>query len=453
MGVAFLAGWLGVAASARAQYLPVAGSAEPAPGQPPAAAPPGDPAAAPGTPPAHPGLVPPGYPPHGFPGAPDCPPGAPSEILQPNSFSPTPWGSPRPHHFFMSGEYLLWWVKKRQIPPLVTSGQIEDLVPGGEGMRNTRPVLGPGSEDDPRSNGGRVRAWIWFDDCHCFGLDAGLFGFEQRTQVLSIGSLGGTADVALARPFINANTGSADADPIALPNIQGGGLVVEMPRNFYGAEFNLRFGQEVSALTTYKLNMLVGARFLSLDEELNVSEGIIEHSGEGREGNVWAIHDLFTTYNRFYGGQVGLEGEARWGPVVLTVAGKLAFGETHQSLKIDGNTLAFETPTRTLTYDPSRGLLAQPTNIGQHRQNDFGLVPEVSVNLAWDFNGYVQAFVGYNFLWWSDVLRPGDQIDTTINLQPLQAPGLTGVLARPAPLLSSTDFWAQGLSFGVQLSY
>ena len=48
-------------------------------------------------------------------------------------------------------------------------------------------------------------------------------------------------------------------------------------------------------------------------------------------------------------------------------------------------------------------------------------------------------------------MRPGDQIDTTLNLtgSPVISPGstLTGA-ARPMPLFNGSSFWAQGVKFG-----
>ena len=54
------------------------------------------------------------------------------------------------------------------------------------------------------------------------------------------------------------------------------------------------------------------------------------------------------------------------------------------------------------------------------------------------------------------VPRPGDQIDRAVNPTQLPlstaAPLLTG-LARPAPVLRDTDFWAQGINFGLEFRY
>ena len=68
----------------------------------------------------------------------------------------------------------------------------------------------------------------------------------------------------------------------------------------------------------------------------------------------------------------------------------------------------------------------------------------------------LKAFVGYNFLYWSNVIRPGDQIDTVIDVNRVPRFVPPGVIVpdagvqRPAVLFRETDFWAQGINFGVQ---
>ena len=74
-----------------------------------------------------------------------------------------------------------------------------------------------------------------------------------------------------------------------------------------------------------------------------------------------------------------------------------------------------------------------------------------SRSLAWTL-GYeltprIHATVGYSLFYWSNVARPGDQIDTNLNSTRLSSGTLSGV---PPPNSASRppDFWAQGLSLG-----
>jgi len=73
--------------------------------------------------------------------------------------------------------------------------------------------------------------------------------------------------------------------------------------------------------------------------------------------------------------------------------------------------------------------------------------PQLGVNVGYQLTDNVRAFVGYTFLYWNDVLRPGDQIDRVVNTT--QSPvnlignGLLVGPARPAPIFRESDFWAQ----------
>ena len=106
------------------------------------------------------------------------------------------------------------------------------------------------------------------------------------------------------------------------------------------------------------------------------------------------------------------------------------------------------------------GLLAEPSNIGIRSQDRFAVIPEMGVKLGYNFTPNIKAFVGYTFMYVSNVARPGDQIDRTVNIsqQPILLgttavnPPLVGA-ARPFPLFQTTDFWAQGVNFGLEIQY
>ena len=76
------------------------------------------------------------------------------------------------------------------------------------------------------------------------------------------------------------------------------------------------------------------------------------------------------------------------------------------------------------------------------------MVPEFILQLGVDVTSHWRVFVGYNFLYLSDVIRPGNQIDRTVNLAQLTGLGLLGGPARPTPVFNHNDFWAQGINFG-----
>jgi len=75
-------------------------------------------------------------------------------------------------------------------------------------------------------------------------------------------------------------------------------------------------------------------------------------------------------------------------------------------------------------------------------------VPEVLANLSYDVTPNIRFIAGYRFLYWSRVMRPGDQIDLGLSAIPPAAAG-----ARPAFLNDTTDFWAHGANIGIECRY
>jgi Putative beta barrel porin-7 (BBP7) len=140
----------------------------------------------------------------------------------------------------------------------------------------------------------------------------------------------------------------------------------------------------------------------------------------------------------------------------------VAVGNTQQTVDLTGGT-SVQVGTA-----PSQGgqgglLVLQGTNLGRYTRNEFSVVPEVGLTLGYQVTSWCRATVGYNFLYWTNVLRPGGTIDRGVNAtyQPFSpiAPGtsvggaLAGDPARPAPIFNSTDFWAQGLTLGLEFRW
>lgn len=79
-------------------------------------------------------------------------------------------------------------------------------------------------------------------------------------------------------------------------------------------------------------------------------------------------------------------------------------------------------------------------------------MPELGITLGYDFTCRLRATFGYTFLYWSKVARPGEQIDTELN--PSQFPPGTLVGApHPQFVFHTSDFWAQGLNFGLEYRF
>jgi hypothetical protein len=83
------------------------------------------------------------------------------------------------------------------------------------------------------------------------------------------------------------------------------------------------------------------------------------------------------------------------------------------------------------------------------------VIPEARLQVGYDVTRRLRATVGYDFLYVSDVLRPGNQIDANVNANQSGLFG-TGTIqspALPAPLLQRSDYWAQGITFGLEFRF
>ena len=128
---------------------------------------------------------------------------------------------------------------------------------------------------------------------------------------------------------------------------------------------------------------------------------------------------------------------------------KLGLGSTRSRVLIDGAT------TTTVPADEEiatiRGaLLAQDTNMGRHSRNQFAVLPELGFTLGCALTPRLHATFGYTFLYWSQVARPANQIET--NASQLPDEPLTGS-RQPAFAFTMSDYWAQGMNFGLEYRF
>ncbi len=385
-----------------------------------------------------------------------------------------PWNRNR---FWVSGEYLLWFTKGYSLPPLVsTSVNLNDDVPGALGQSGTVVLYGNGHVSTDVSSGGRLRLGYWFSDEQNWGLDGSLFWLGQRSTNY-IAASGGAP--SLFRPYIsnptpfldqNGNLGLGPASPNAQlvaippgvnPNFAGGvaGAVgVSQTTRLWGSEANLRkkLFEACNAQDDchFRVDGIFGFRFVALDEMLQINESLTDLPPsifDPTNPVHILVQDQFTTKNRFYGSQLGLDSELSWGRFFLNTKLKVALGWNEESVYINGQTLNTFASGSTLT---SGGLLAQGSNIGRYSRNRFTVVPEAGFTVGYNLTDWWRLSVGYNFLYINKVVRPGQQIDTTVN--PTQLPN-GGVAfsgpARPAFPFKETDYWAQGVTFGMEFRY
>jgi hypothetical protein len=357
---------------------------------------------------------------------------------------------PPPGRIWASADYLLWWIKDSRFPPLVTASPAGSA--GILGRPGTVVLFGGSDTDNELRMGGRFTAGFWLNECHTIGLEGSFFFLGSRSVDFTAAGSNTLTPTVVARPFFNVVTGAEDSELVP------GLIKTSSSSRLQGAEGNVLANilccSSCCGCGGLRVDLIGGFRYLELDEGLGIGENLTPAPGlPVIGGTVINLFDEFDTHNRFYGGQLGVRAEASRGPMFVNLTSKIALGETEATIDINGRTQI--TPPGGTTFVGTGGLFALPTNIGHFHRNEFAVVPEVGVNVGYQFSDHLRAYVGYTFLYWSDVFRPGDQIDRSIN--PTQLPNAGGSVltgpARPLPLLRDTDFWAQGINLGLEFRY
>ncbi len=356
-------------------------------------------------------------------------------------------------HFWGSAEYLLWTVRSPNTPALVAaapSGVAPDLVTG-------TPVYAGGVNQGVFS-GGRFTAGFTLGSMPNLGFEGSYFFLGRQTNNSFFGSDGLPGSPNLGRP-VYTPTGAPDAELVSATGALSGIVGVQTSTELWGAEGNLK--RRLLCGCNGFLDVLGGFRYLNLREDLQISERLMTlvPTPLVPAGSQTVVFDEFRTSNQFYGGQLGVAGEYRlWKNFFVGGSFKLALGDMHEQLEIKGNT-TFLVPG----FAPATGtggLLAQPSNIGNYSSDHFAVMPELGLKVGYNFTPNIRAFVGYDLLYVSNVVRPGDQVDLVVNrsqapmfLPPGAVnPPLVGI-PRPRPLFQTTDFWAQGVNFGLEFRY
>jgi hypothetical protein len=340
---------------------------------------------------------------------------------------------------WLRGQYLLWWTEGNPLPALVsTSPQDTPLDQAGiPGTPGYEVLFGDQSIADEDRGGGWLTFGYWFDDRRDVGLQVDWFlvGNDKSTGNFVADSDG---TPILAHPFENVVLGQPAAALVAFPDVVAGEVGVSSSSELYSAAVLLR--RNWRSGTRGRIDLLGGYRLFGLREDLTITDSLVSTDPNGAvpQDTTLDSFDLLATKNQFHGGEFGLTAEFYHACWSLNLLGKVALGNMHQELNIDGIT-QIKIPGQ----DPivgAGGLLTQPANIGRHRRNEFAVLPELGVNLQYHVTERFSLSLGYTLVCLNTVLRIGDQIDTAVSP------------AQRAVVLRDAGFWAQGVSFGLQLA-
>jgi hypothetical protein len=371
--------------------------------------------------------------------------------------------------FWIQTEYLLWHVTNAPLPiPIVTTGDpnvgfdpnLADTVntAGALGQPGTQALLGGGNFRFPALSGVRLTLGGWISPDQRLGIEGNAFLLERACHRFSAAS-NSTGSPPLYFPIFSGIAGGERGIPVADP-LRGfsGDVNVNSSLQFWGAEAN--FTGTIYREAGSDFAVLVGFRYADLRERLQINNT----TKDLLFGNVATLNDSFQTSNQFYGAQIGGRLSTQWDFISLSLTGKVALGSAHQFVNIQGDITQFGpnplVPPGLGTFPG--GLYAQATNIGRRNANPFSVpfmfLPSVEIKLGFQLNDRLRAFAGYDLIYLTHVLRPGNQIDHNVNLSQnvVLDPSGTGALvgpAQPAPLFNRSDFWAQGMNLGLEFRF
>jgi hypothetical protein len=354
-----------------------------------------------------------------------------------------------PYSRWLEADALFWWTRGTDVPALITTspaGTAQGQA-GVLGQPGTTTLFGGGRLPDEMRFGGRIRYGEWLDEEHFYAIEWEYLGLEEGSATGRVSSDGSTI---LARPFFNALTNQQDAELVSFPGVLAGSTDARLLTSFESSGVRLLINLSESLPGDYpcgydRWDFLVGYRNARLHDNIRMNENL--SSLVVANPGTFDISESFDARTTFHGADLGLKWEGRNNDVTLQLLGKIGIGNNHQLVQIDGRT---QTTVAGVTTNFTGGLLTQRTNIGRFERDRFSLLPELGLKLGWQVSDRTRFSVGYSALYWTNVVRAGNQIDTTVNpnLIPPEAVPFTGPL-RPAFSFRDVDFWGQGLDLGL----
>ena len=334
-------------------------------------------------------------------------------------------------------DYTVLWVKRAPVSvPLVTTAGSTDLVPGALGQMGTMVVEG-GHSDFGGLSTGRVFAGMWFDCDRCIGIEGNAFKTETAVNHSRVAS-DATGNPALYVPFFDAGLQAEQARTLADPTAgTTGSASLTTSFQFRGAELNGIFS--MGRCESSEFTLIAGARYLRLAESLNFETD----STNPFLDTATTTFDGFGTRNEFYGGQLGGRLGIRNDCFFFDMTGKVALGQTYQTLNVAGGSETFMASTGVPTGTTPGGIFTNTTNIRTEHRNQISVVPELQLKFGVNLGSNVSVFAAYDYLYWTEVIRPGDQLTHTLAPTP----------PAPAALFTRTNFWAQGVTFGMEIKF
>jgi hypothetical protein len=369
----------------------------------------------------------------------DCPPGGYGWRVMPPC-------SPLGCRLWARAEYLGWWMQGSSLPPLITTSPL-GTTPEASGVlgQDTTILFGDATANDRARSGGRVTVGYWIGGCQGAAIEGSYLGIGQQKTEFSASS---PQTQIIARPFVDLLNGIESAMLVAHPDFLAGAIQATAADEFQTAE--VLFRRALFLRCDERLDLLVGYRYARLDDTLGVRQSSRWLSAQGTivAGTTKELFDEFDARTQFNGAELGASYRDRLGRWSVEFLAKVAVGNSHSRVRIDGGTITTVPGAGSSTF--LGGLLAQETNIGTHERDDLAVLPELGFTLGCDLTPRLRATFGYTLLYWSRVARAADQIELSASQLPPEAPAGAGDPRMP---FLTSGFWAQGMNLGLEYQF
>jgi hypothetical protein len=355
-----------------------------------------------------------------------------------------------PGKIWGDAEVLLWWMRGTNVPPLlsVSPPGTPRAAVGVLGAPGTTVAFGGDQPNQDLRVGGRVTAGMWLNCEQSAGLEAYYFQLNTQASGTAAGS-----PALVGRPFFDAATGRPNAELVSFPGLVNGNAQASVSSGgLLGAGLLGRCN--LCCACNYRLDLLAGYRFLYLTDRIGINEDLTSTDvtqAAAPLGTRILLTDRFSTRNTFHGFDGGLAGEYRWGNWLVQGKATVALGDSREVADISGFTTV-ASPGLPATTMPG-GFLALTSNMGRHSRDAIAFVPEIDARIGYQLTPGLRLYASYTFLYWSQVLRAGEQIDTAVNPGLLPPPLAGATPLRPAFTFNGTGAWVQGVSLGLELRY
>jgi hypothetical protein len=367
------------------------------------------------------------------------------------------------YHFAAYFDYLIFFTKNAHALPalVIGGGSITDaagnieVITTGSGDLDLAGGTGA-SLQYGLSSGARLTTVYWWDRCPDYGLEANGMFLGKQSLDLRVDNC-----PTVSRPFCNASDGSTGSFLVAFPGVAVGGVTVSSDTHLLGGELSFLYNLVDDPIVDgFRMTAITGLRYLELDEGLLINSVTSYNSLQtmpqfsSYAGSQIRVSDNFLTRNQFVGIQSGLD------LLLVLDIGKLNFrtdvavGTNHEELTIRGSQLRINPDGSSV--GSIGGLLALPSNIGRHTREQFVVLPEFNLNWLVSLSDSIQLNLGYTFIYLDRVIRPGDQIDRTIDIS--QVPNFSNLgrpnsLSRPAVNFAQGDYYAHGFNIGIEFRW